>query len=70
MRSSGSRRRKTNLRTRLQAPQRCRRSSGRSDAAADMATRVRATLIYLAKRGSVTKEGERATAVRLSPYAE
>ena len=28
-----------------------------------MATRVRATLIYLAKRGSVVKEGERAAAV-------
>jgi hypothetical protein len=32
------------------------------DAAVGMATRVRATLIYLAKRGSVVKEGERVTA--------
>ena len=37
------------------------------EAAAGMATRVRATLIYLAKRGSVVKDGERATAAwRLS----
>ena len=33
------------------------------EAAAGMATRVRATLIYLAKRGSLVKEGERKTAV-------
>ncbi len=31
------------------------------EAAAGMAARVGATLIYLAKRGSVVKEGERAT---------
>ncbi len=32
------------------------------EAAAGMATRVQATLIYLAKRGAIAKEGERATA--------
>jgi hypothetical protein len=32
------------------------------DAAAGTATRVRATLIYLAKHGSVVKEGEREAA--------
>jgi hypothetical protein len=35
----------------------------RSYAAARMAIRVRATLIYLAKRGSAVKDGERTTSV-------
>jgi hypothetical protein len=34
-----------------------------------MATRVHATLIYLAERGSVVKVGGRATAAHLSSFA-